>query len=158
MIDKLDPTDFKSTLGSQYLGNVDETIEEEHSDDYDHQANESSLSSHSSNRHGRRSRFFTDAINPLSIWFVRDKNQRQSRSLISPIEQDAIAEELEEYDFQPPPLSSIDERYHCFKVPCRDSAQKSIDSQASESDEKQQTFSDSSNEKQRGLSTIIKYQ
>lgn len=31
MIDKLDPLDYESAVGSKYLGNVDETIEEEHS-------------------------------------------------------------------------------------------------------------------------------
>lgn len=38
LIDKLDPTEYESALGSKYLGNVDETIEEEHSassDEYD---------------------------------------------------------------------------------------------------------------------------
>ncbi len=31
LIDKLDPLDYESAVGSKYLGNVGETIEEEHS-------------------------------------------------------------------------------------------------------------------------------
>jgi hypothetical protein len=33
LIDKLDPLDYESAFGSKYLGNVGETIEEEHSSD-----------------------------------------------------------------------------------------------------------------------------
>jgi len=87
LIDRLDPLDYESALGgSKYLGNVGETIEEEHSvgsDDSGQQQKGSSLSSHSRGRGSRRS---SEAINPLSIWFVRDKNYRTSRSLISPFE------------------------------------------------------------------------
>jgi hypothetical protein len=87
-------------MGSKYLGNVDETIEEEHSapsDDDDKSKPGSRLLSSASS--GSRGRCSNEAINPLSYQFFRQKNYRTSKSLVSPLEQDSIAEELEEYEF-----------------------------------------------------------
>jgi hypothetical protein len=101
LIDKLDPLDYESALGSKYLGNVGETIEEEFSDSSNEIPNDKSrsyISSHSS-RGGHRSLRSTEPINPLSYQYFRYKNYRTSRSMISPLEQDSIAEELEEYEF-----------------------------------------------------------
>jgi hypothetical protein len=67
----LDPLDYESALGSKYLGNVGETIEEEHSassDELDRseklKSRSSFLSSHSSR--GRRNLLSSEPINPLS--------------------------------------------------------------------------------------------
>jgi hypothetical protein len=116
MIDKLDPMEFESQIGSKYKHNPDETIEEEHS----HPSEDSDkprsrlLSSHSSGSRGHRS---NEYVNPLSLQFFRQKNYRTSRSLIAPFDQDSIAEELEEYEY--PMCSRIDESMHCFKIPMR---------------------------------------
>jgi len=92
LIDKLDPLDYISALGSKYLGNVGETIEEEHSassDEIDRDKSKSRssfLSSHSSGTRGRRSLLSSEPINPLSYQFFREKNYRTSKSLVSPLE------------------------------------------------------------------------
>jgi len=102
MIDKLDPLDYESAMGSKYLGNVDETIEEEHSaasDEGETKPRSRLLSSHSSGSHGRHSNLLSEPINPMSYKFLKQKNYRTSKSLIGPIDQDSITEELEEYDF-----------------------------------------------------------
>ena len=120
LIDRLDPTDFDSAFGSKYLGNVGETIEEEHSASSDEKDLPRSrlLSSHSSGSRSKHSLLSSDPINPLSYQFVVNKNYRTSKSLISPFEQDSIIEELEEYEaYQNQSL--IDQRWHCFKIPQR---------------------------------------
>lgn len=104
LIDKLEPLENRSGQNDKYYGNVEETIEEELSSSSNEKANEkgsksSFLSSTSSNKRRKRFLLSSEPIGPLQLQFISTKYQRTSKSMISPLEYDTIAEELEEYDF-----------------------------------------------------------
>ena len=116
LIDKLQPLDSNSVTGSKYYGNVNETIEEELSDP-DEDESRGFLSSHSSKQRKGSLLNSDEPVNPLSMKFFRDKVHRASKSMISLLDSETIAEELEEYDFQP--TTRFQQRNHCFQVPSR---------------------------------------
>ena len=102
----------------------DETIEEEIADDDEEVEKKSRLShsSHSSQRQrdkrGRKNSI-GDYINHQFLSLVKDKIPK-ARSLICKLESEAIAEELEEYEYQQSDMrATLNENMHCFKVPTR---------------------------------------
>ena len=117
LVDKLEPLDYESAGLSKYYGNVNETIEEEHSDhdeEFDNKSKGSlsrisQHSSHSSqrNRAGRHDQYFS-----FMSLFQSGLKIPKARSLIERMESETIAEELEEYDYE-----RNDSQSHCFKLP-----------------------------------------
>ena len=98
-MDKLEPLDSNSAVGSKYYGNVNDTIEEEISDqDEKVETRSNYLSSHSS-KNKKAYLLTSDPVNPLSLQFVRAKNHRQCRSVIAHNEYETIQEEFDDYEF-----------------------------------------------------------